>query len=146
MELMVRIGAKEVVRDVRLETEHEATVADIIVALQREFEIAAQADVFCERLGGLLNPSWRVDKIGLLHGDTVELVPPGSRQRASSIGETQTIRAIIEVVDGPLAGASWSLEPGTYDLGKAPSNKVYLNDSTLTLRHATIKVNSDGTA
>ena len=67
MELMVRIGAKEVVRDVRLETEHEATVADIISVLQREFEIAAQADVFCERLGGLLNPDWRVDKVGLLH-------------------------------------------------------------------------------
>lgn len=146
MELMVRIGAKEVVRDVRLETEHEATVADIISVLQREFEIAAQADVFCERLGGLLNPDWRVDKVGLLHGDTIELVQPGSRQRANSLGETQTIRAIVEVVDGPLAGASWSLEPGTYDLGKAPSNKVYLNDSTLTIRHATVKVNSDGTA
>lgn len=146
MELMVRISARDDVRDVRLETEHEATVSDIILALQREFEIAAQADVFCERLGGLLNPAWRVDKIGLLHGDTIELVPPGSRSRATAAGEAQVIRAIVEVVDGPLAGASWSLEPGTYDLGKAPSNKIYLNDSSLTLRHATIKVNDDGTA
>lgn len=146
MELMVRIGAREVVRDVRLETEYDATVSDVIKALQREFEIPAQSDVFCERLGGLLNPAWRVDSIGLLHGDTIELVPPGSRPRANNIGETQSVRAIVEVVDGPLAGASWSLEPGTYDLGKAPSNKLYLNDNSLTLRHATIKVNNDGTA
>jgi S-DNA-T family DNA segregation ATPase FtsK/SpoIIIE len=144
VELGLRIGVNGTYKDVRVEADTQSTIQDLVDTMKQELGVTAEADVVSVRMGGALDASWAIPHAGVLNGDVLELVPRGKYRAVLNQSMQADVRVIVEVVDGPFAGAAWSLEPGVHDVGRSPASRVFLNDTQIALRHATITVAEDG--
>ena len=51
---------------------------------------------------------------------------------------------VLKVVRGPQTGAEMTLESGKMSMGRDPKCDIFLNDMTVSRKHATIEVNEKG--
>ncbi|RZV42429.1 MAG: FHA domain-containing protein [Acidimicrobiia bacterium] len=73
---------------------------------------------------------------------TVTFVPVDPDEPAlSQPGDVDGIEGFALVVDrGPRAGLTWILEPGVTTIGRGPDQDIFLDDVTVSRRHAELTV------
>lgn len=80
---------------------------------------------------------------------TVTFVPvdPDHRPAVSHPSAVEGVAGYALVVDrGPRAGLTWLLEPGITTLGRGPDQDIFLDDVTVSRRHAELTIPSNGSA
>ena len=79
---------------------------------------------------------------------TVTFVPvdPDSETAVTQPAHVEGVAGYALVVDrGPRAGLTWLLEPGTTTLGRGPDQDIFLDDVTVSRRHAELMTDAVGT-
>lgn len=83
----------------------------------------------------LLDPATPITESGLQSGWTIEPVLEGEaahlRRLTPSVGT-------VDVLTGPQTGVRYSLTAGPNEIGRSPTSRVYLDDATVSRRHALI--------
>lgn len=74
-------------------------------------------------------------------------VDPDHRPAVSHPSAVEGVAGYALVVDrGPRAGLTWLLEPGITTLGRGPDQDIFLDDVTVSRRHAELTIPSNGSA
>lgn len=53
--------------------------------------------------------------------------------------------AFLKIVRGPQTGIELALKPGTLTIGRDPNSAIFLNDMTVSRKHAVVEVSNSGT-
>jgi pSer/pThr/pTyr-binding forkhead associated (FHA) protein len=73
-----------------------------------------------------------------------ETFVPVDPDRASAVGRPSDVDGVagyaLVVERGPRAGLTWLLEPGTTSIGRGADQDIFLDDVTVSRRHAEITV------
>ena len=80
---------------------------------------------------------------------TVTFVPvdPDHETSVDSPAHVEGVAGYALVVDrGPRAGLTWLLEPGTTTLGRGPDQDIFLDDVTVSRKHAELVTDTAGKA
>ena len=75
---------------------------------------------------------------------TQKFVPISISEMPSSTSATKGATAELRVVRGPQTGIALELTEGTMTLGRDPSCDIFLNDMTVSRKHASIETNEKG--
>lgn len=78
---------------------------------------------------------------------TVTFVPvdPDRESAVSQPAHVEGVTGYALVVDrGPRAGLTWVLEPGITTVGRGPDQDIFLDDVTVSRRHAELAITADG--
>ena len=78
---------------------------------------------------------------------TVTFVPvdPDRDQALSQPADVEGVDGFALVVDrGPRAGLTWILEPGITTIGRGPDQDIFLDDVTVSRRHAELTIGDEG--
>ena len=89
-------------------------------------------DRYCRRCGSALEPT------------TETLAEPIPTEAAPSPGRVSREQPIIQIHSGRLAGTVCTLGPGVTRIGRDPTSDVFLDDITVSRRHAEIRSRQDG--
>jgi pSer/pThr/pTyr-binding forkhead associated (FHA) protein len=79
---------------------------------------------------------------------TVTFVPldPDNQPAVGQPADVEGVDGYALVVErGPRAGLTWVLEPGTTTLGRGPDQDIFLDDVTVSRRHAELVTDDVGT-
>jgi S-DNA-T family DNA segregation ATPase FtsK/SpoIIIE len=82
-----------------------------------------------------------VHDAGIVSGDELHLVEPGSAAAPAAAGRAAVV--VADVTSGPGAGRSVPLAPGRHVLGRSPDSSVAVDDATLSVRHLVLDVAPD---
>ncbi len=65
-------------------------------------------------------------------------------QEFAAIGKV-THNAFLKIIRGPQTGIELALKPGIYTIGRDPNSDIFLNDMTVSRKHAVVEVGERGT-
>ncbi len=129
-------------RDVIVTCEASASVGDVASRLagfhgrgRGPASLTLQAQSPGALASRLLNPLLPLHDAGLRSGAVVELAEFKPREVP-----LPKLRAVVEIVSGPDAGARTPLGPGLNFIGRDPAAHVVLTDSLVSRRHASVHV------
>ena len=133
-------------KDVEVTVDATATIGDIARRLaSSDLENSDLAEELTLRVHipgqlqtRLLNPLLSVHDSALRSGSTVEVAHAGA-PRSSDQGDGHPV-ALLSVIEGPDAGAEFTLLPGVNHVGRNPAAHISLHDEQVSRRHASITV------
>lgn len=130
-------------RDIEIEADVTATVADVADALAEQAGVPAGSELHTDRVGRL-DPSQRVGHAGLCSGDIVSVAhAPAVMREEPSIGAGPPV-CELRVTGGPGAGTRLGLATGSFVIGRDAGADVVVADASLSRRHLRVTVAPDG--
>ncbi len=128
--------------EIRVEADPLAPVDEVVRAVAQQIGAEFPAQAWLVRTGEPLAPHAPLSEAGLVHGDQLELTPPG-RAPAALAQQATGIPAsfVLSVVGGPRAGRRYPLHPGgSYLLGRDGGADIDLEDPRASRRHVHLGV------
>jgi len=125
--------------DIILDTEPEATVSRVGVALARLLRPGSQVTTLYVE-GTAVDPQLALSASPLREGALVSLDDPAGCPRPEPAGLVE-----VRVVSGPDAGGMFRLDPGVAHIGGDPGATVGIEDPSLPATAVTIEVAAEGT-
>jgi pSer/pThr/pTyr-binding forkhead associated (FHA) protein len=74
----------------------------------------------------------------------IEVEPEGADETPVAVGELEVGQALLVVKHGPNAGSTFMLEAPVTTAGRSPDSDVFLDDVTVSRKHAQFKREDDG--
>ena len=72
-------------------------------------------------------------------------IPSSDATMPDLLGSQANAKPALSIVKGPQTGMTFELSDSTITIGRDPSNSVFLNDMTVSRKHARLDIASDGT-
>lgn len=142
MELILRVQATGgASADVVVDVEVSHSVAELARALADEVGVGDRSPILTlARTGRSLSPQSTVGDSGIVSGDEVVV---GYAQHLEPVPPTPKQAVSADVLAGPDAGASTTLLPGAYTVGRDSQCHIVLGDPTVSRLHVDVEVGDD---
>jgi pSer/pThr/pTyr-binding forkhead associated (FHA) protein len=101
---------------------------------------------FCSSCGAVLErPSGSDPAVTTITFAPVEAAGEvGDEELTVAVGDLPTGTGLLVVEGGPNAGSRFTLETGQTTIGRHPDSDIFLDDVTVSRRHAEVSVDEDG--
>ena len=98
---------------------------------------------FCSSCGAVLETA-SADNTTITFHPTVPSDPVEAGAAEAGLGEQPVEGAVLVVARGPYAGSRFALGPGLTTAGRHPESTIFLDDITVSRRHAEIESTPEG--
>ncbi len=114
----------------------DAPVADALEALGE----SEPTWLMVERTGKTVLPDDVIGLCDLRSGDTVRMVAPAGEDAVAE----RRLGASVEILTGPRAGETFTMEPGELSIGRAADNRFVIIDPGVSRFHGSLELQSNG--
>lgn len=138
--LLIASGPDRKPVELRVEVDPATPSRELIAGVAEKLGLPADSEARVTRMGAALPPGMPVGSVRLVHGDHLELGPPG--RATFPVAAAPRAPFELAVVGGPNAGAKYPLHAGSgYTIGRAGAD-IVIDDPQASRIHAHLGVGS----